>query len=151
MVDSIFTEIDNYTEVADPVEDPLTNAQKCKLAYIVLQSMNKFKSDLREWDQRDPTQKSGDEFKEHFCTVQKQLLQREDRTVKQTFDNYDLINLVSNRVFDQVKEVTNNPPRLINDKNVPSPTTKPNNLILALTQQGEHLGQALATLQQMQN
>ena len=35
-VDEIFTEIDNYAEIANIVNDPISSTQKYKLAYIVL-------------------------------------------------------------------------------------------------------------------
>ena len=49
-VDEIFTEIDNYAEVANIVNDPITSTQKCKLSYIVLLNTKKFQSRLKEWD-----------------------------------------------------------------------------------------------------
>ena len=44
-VDKIFTEINNYADIATIVNDPITNTQKCKIAYIDLLNKKNFKVD----------------------------------------------------------------------------------------------------------
>ena len=65
-VDEIFTEIDSYAEIASIVDDPMTSAQKCKIAYIVLLNTKKFRSGLKEWDKKDRPHQTWENFKTHF-------------------------------------------------------------------------------------
>ena len=53
LVNEIFTKIDNYTEVANIVNDQILSSQQCKLAYLVLLNTKKFQSGLKEWDKRE--------------------------------------------------------------------------------------------------
>ena len=52
-VNETFTEIDNYAEVSNIINDPISSTQKCKLAYIVLLNTKKFRSGLKEWNKKD--------------------------------------------------------------------------------------------------
>ena len=43
-VDAEFTEIDDFTDIAGSINNPISTVQKYKLAYIVLQNTKRFKS-----------------------------------------------------------------------------------------------------------
>ena len=49
-VDPVFTEIEDFADIVESINDPISTVQKCKLAYIVLQNTKRFKSGLCEWD-----------------------------------------------------------------------------------------------------
>ena len=104
-VDEIFTEIDNYAEVVNIVNDPISSTQKCKLAYIVLLNTNFFCSGLKEWDKKDRQNQTWDEFKTHFRQVQKQLRQTGDLTIEETISNEELMSIVSENIFEQINYV----------------------------------------------
>ena len=71
-VDKVFTKIDNYAEIAEIVNDSMTNTQKCKIAYIVLLKTKKIRSRLKEWDKKERQQQTWEDFKLHFQNVQRQ-------------------------------------------------------------------------------
>ena len=47
-VDAIFMEIEEFVDIAESINDPISMVQKCKLAYVELQNTKRFKSGLRE-------------------------------------------------------------------------------------------------------
>ena len=49
-VDPVFTEIEDFADIVESINGPISTVQKCKLAYIVLQNTKRFKSGLCEWD-----------------------------------------------------------------------------------------------------
>ena len=68
-VDAVFTEIEDFADIAESIDDPITTVQKCKLAYVVLQNTKKFKSGLREWNQKQWEDKTWENFQAHFREV----------------------------------------------------------------------------------
>ena len=150
-VDSVFTEIEDFADIAESIDDPITTVQKCKLAYIVLQNTKKFKSGLREWDRKTPEDKTWDNFQAYFRDVQKQLRQTGDLTIDQAMNNEELINFVSDGIVQKVQQALETSQSIENDENIPPPlvATQPTEeILLALTEKIENLGQALATIQQ---
>ena len=61
-VDAVFTEIKDFADIAESINDPITTVQKCKLAYVVLQNTKKFKIRLQEWDRKPSDEKTWDNF-----------------------------------------------------------------------------------------
>ena len=57
-VDAIFIEIEDFADIAETINDPISTVQKCKLAYIVLRNTKRFKSGLREWDRKPMLEKT---------------------------------------------------------------------------------------------
>ena len=151
-VDAVFTEIEDFADIAESIDDPISTVQKCKLAYIVLQTTKRFKSGLRDWDRKSSADKTWDNFQSHFRNVQKQLRRTGDLTVDQSMDNDKLINLVSDNIVQRVQNSWENSSHQGNEKNIPpvTDTASPHaeDLLLALTQKIDTLGHALATLQQ---
>ncbi len=151
-VDAVFTEIEDFADIAESIDDPISTVQKCKLAYIVLQTTKRFKSGLRDWDRKSSADKTWDNFQSHFRNVQKQLRRTGDLTVDQAMDNDKLINLVSDNIVQRVQNSWENSSHQGNEKNIPpvTDTASPHaeDLLLALTQKIDTLGHALATLQQ---
>ena len=70
-VNAIFTEIEDFADIAEAINDPISTVQKCKLAYVVLQNTKRFKSGLREWDRKPLVEKTWENFQVHFREVQK--------------------------------------------------------------------------------
>ena len=66
LVNTVFCEIDDFAEVAEIIRDPLTEIQKCKIAYIVLQNTKRFKNGLDDWDRKRPQEKNGKHSKMFF-------------------------------------------------------------------------------------
>ena len=150
-VDAIFTEIEDFADIAETINDPISTVQKCKLAYVVLQNTKRFKSGLREWDRKPLTDKTWDNFQSHFREVQRQLRRTGDLTIEQTMDNEQLINMVSSEIVNKVQQALEANQTQTNDENVPPLMEGPKpteELLLALTQKMDAFGQALATIQQ---
>ena len=150
-VDAIFTEIEDFADIADTINDPISTIQKCKLAYVVLQNTKRFKSGLWEWDRKPLQEKTWDNFQSHFREVQRQLRRTGDLTVEQTMDNEQLINMVSSEIVQKVQQALDVNQQQVNDENlppVPDPLKPTEELLMALTQKMDAFGQALATIQQ---
>lgn len=149
-VDEIFTEIDEYAEVMEIVGDPVSESHKCQLAYIVLLNTRTFKSGLRDWDKKVQADKTWDKFKEHFREVQKYLRRTRELTIEQTLNNDQIINMVSDGILEKV----NNVMQTMTDaekENKPNEANTNETLILALTQEVQNMGRALAAIQQNQH
>ena len=58
-VDAVFTEIEDFADIAESINDPITTVQKCKLAYIVLQNTKMFKSGLKNGTENLQTTRLG--------------------------------------------------------------------------------------------
>ena len=70
-VNAIFTEIEDFADIAEAINDPILTVHKYKLAYVVLQNTKRFKSGLREWDRKPLVEKTWENFQVHFREVQK--------------------------------------------------------------------------------
>ena len=81
-VDAVFTEIEDFADIVESINDPISTVQKCKLAYIVLQNTKRFKSGLREWDWKPFVEKIWDNFQSHFREVQRRLCRTGDLKVE---------------------------------------------------------------------
>ena len=80
-VDIDFCEIDDFTEVAETICNPLTEIQKCKITYIVLQNTKLFQRVLDNWDIKRPQEKTWESLKDHFRNVQNQCRRTGDLTM----------------------------------------------------------------------
>ena len=65
-VDVVFDPIDDLSELADVAGQPMTEAQKCSMAFIIFQNTGKFKSDLKAWNRKADADKTWDNMKSHF-------------------------------------------------------------------------------------
>ena len=143
-VDAIFTEIEDFADIADTINDPISTIQKCKLAYVVLQNTKRFKSGLWEWDRKPLQEKTWDNFQSHFREVQRQLRRTGNLTVEQTMDNEQLINMVSSEIVQKVQQALDVNQQQVNDENlppVPDPSKPTEELLMALTQKMGAFGQ----------
>ena len=99
-VDTIFTEIEDLTDISNIAKNPITEAQKVNLAYLVLQRTGVFNSGLKTWNDKVPTDKTWDNCKSHFRNVQKGLRRTGRLTVEESMNHADLVNIVSEGVRD---------------------------------------------------
>ena len=51
-VDVVFTPIDDYTDISKVAGVPKSEAQKIQLPYLIFQKCGKFKSDLKNWNNK---------------------------------------------------------------------------------------------------
>ena len=110
-IDTVFTEIDDLSNIAESVNKPIPEDQKIDMAYITLQNTKKFTSGLRKWDKmqiraavqaqtnNEPVHEpSWDAFQEHFRTVHKGLKKTGELMIKNTFNKNELMSMVSDRI-----------------------------------------------------
>ena len=73
-------------------------------AYIILLK-KKTRSGLKEWDKKDRHEQIWDNFKTHFCNVQRQLRHTGDLTIKDTINNEDIMSMVSENIYKQLNNI----------------------------------------------
>eukprot|EP00957_Ditylum_brightwellii_P008902 673900-Ditylum_brightwellii.AAC.4 len=57
-VDTIFTRIEDFSDVAKIAPSPISRVHKINMAYLILQKAIKFKSDLKACNHQNQTQKT---------------------------------------------------------------------------------------------
>eukprot|EP00957_Ditylum_brightwellii_P077275 5872570-Ditylum_brightwellii.AAC.1 len=62
-VDTIFTEIEDFSDVAKIVYSPVSEIKKINMVYLILQKAHKFKLDLKAWNCQSQSQKTWQNFK----------------------------------------------------------------------------------------
>ena len=65
-MDTVFTEIDTLTDLAELADSPLSEAQKIELGYIILQKAIKFKLELKARNRMPILKHTCNNFKDHF-------------------------------------------------------------------------------------
>ena len=107
-VDVVFDPIDDLAELAEVAGEPMTEAQKRSMAFIIFQNTGKFKSDLKSWNRKSAADRTWDKMKSHFRDALQDARDVEDAPVGQTFDQANMINEVLDGVRaivrDQVAE-----------------------------------------------
>eukprot|EP00957_Ditylum_brightwellii_P100782 7681882-Ditylum_brightwellii.AAC.1 len=62
-VDTIFTKIEDFLDVAEIAHSPVSEIQKINMAYLILQKAIKLTSDLKAWNCQNQVQKTWPNFK----------------------------------------------------------------------------------------
>ena len=103
-VDVVFDPIKDLSELAEIAEQPMSEAQKISMAFVIFQNTGKFKSDLESWNRKPDADKTWINMKTHFREAFQEIRDVEDSPVMETFDQE---NLVSD-VLDGVREIVRN-------------------------------------------
>ena len=78
----------------------MSEEHKIGLAYIIFQNSGKFKSDLKEWNNKPVTEKNWANMKTHFREALDNIRATDDNPIKES--TYDQMNMV-NGVLDGAK------------------------------------------------
>ena len=97
-VDTLITEIDNLTDVADLAGLPITDLQRVDIGYVVLQWYKPFKNSLREWNALPAPQRTYANFKNHFCDAQIALRKTGKITVDEGLNHTAVVDMVTEEV-----------------------------------------------------
>ena len=120
-VDSIFVEIDDLAAIAEIAGAPITSTQKINMAYIHFQKCHIFKSALNKWDDREPQEKTWDQFKIHFREAHKSLRRTGALTINDTLNRDQLMNMVSESVLQTLQNLQ--PPSPLEEQPPPPEST----------------------------
>ena len=108
-IDSIFTEIENYAEICALADSPLTDKQQIDFGYILILKMLKYKSSLRKWNELPAPQKTYDNMKTVFRKAQRAMRKTGELTIQEGINHTELVNLVSEGVFQAMGETGKHP------------------------------------------
>ena len=103
-IDVIFTEVDMLSDLSEIAKSPLSEAQKIDLAYVVIQKTQKFKSDLKSWNQKTTLHQTWENFKIHFRKAQKELRRTGDLTIEQSISHAELVDRITEGVQQAVQQ-----------------------------------------------
>ena len=73
----IFEAVDDLRKIAKLAKRPYTNQQMVDLGYIVVSKLPIFRSDIRRWLQRNPTNQSWQDFQDIFTTAHQEFRKTE--------------------------------------------------------------------------
>lgn len=93
-VDVVFDPIDDLEELAALANEPMSEAQKIAMAFIIFQNTGKFKSDLKSWNRKAPHDKTWTNMKTHFRDALQDARDVEDEPIAQAFDQANMISEV---------------------------------------------------------
>ena len=71
--EAIFQRIDNYTEITDMANAPVSERQKINLAIIMIIKSNRFQIDIQTWNSKDLADKAWENFRDNFCSAHNSL------------------------------------------------------------------------------
>lgn len=107
-VDVVFDPIDDLGELAIIAKQPMSEEQKCGLAFIIFQNTGKFKSDLKAWNRKPDNARTWANMKIHFREAHLAIRDVEDEPIANTFNQANMVNEVieglGTMVRDQVAE-----------------------------------------------
>jgi len=102
-VDTVFTEIDQLVEVSKIAGVPLTTGQITDIGFIVLNRTKLYNSALKAWNRKLTTEKTWENFKNHFREAQQELRDTDELTVD-TFNRNEFANMVSETISEALRE-----------------------------------------------
>ena len=85
-VDVVLDPIDDLSELAEIAEQPMTEAQKISMAFVIFQNTGKFKSDLKLWNRKPDADKNWMNMKTHFREAFQEIRDVKDTPAPATFD-----------------------------------------------------------------
>ena len=97
-VDTIFTEIDELSTIAELANAPITEQQKINMGYLLLQKVQVYNTSLNKWDQFPVDEKSWENFKSHFRESQKSLRRTGALTIQDSINHTEILNIVQQGV-----------------------------------------------------
>lgn len=97
-VNTLFSEIDKLSTIAELAKAPMSEQQKINMGYLLLQKMHVYSTALTKWDQKDEDARTWENFKIHFREAQKALCRTGSLTVNETINHADIVNLIQQGV-----------------------------------------------------
>eukprot|EP00957_Ditylum_brightwellii_P112042 8543527-Ditylum_brightwellii.AAC.2 len=94
-VDNIFTELEDLEDISKVAKDPITKKQMISIAYLILQKMRKYHTDLKGWNRKAQHQKTWANFKSEIHIAQKELCCMGELTVEDSINHTELVNMVT--------------------------------------------------------
>ena len=117
-MDTLITEIDNLTDIADLAGSPILDHQRVDIGYLVLQRCKPFKNSLCKWNALPGANRAYANFKTHFRDTQIALPKTGEITVSAGLNHAKMVNMVKEGVcaafaenepnLEQVNNVTKN-------------------------------------------
>ena len=97
-VDTVFSEIDDLSMIADLARAPMSQQQKINMAYLILQNTQVYTNALKAWNQRPLNEHTWETFKSHFRDAQKALRRTGALTVRDAINHAEIVDLVQQGV-----------------------------------------------------
>lgn len=97
-VDTIFTEVENYKELCEIADSPITDKQTIDYGYMLIMKTLKYKSTLKSWNALEAAQKTWNNFKDTFRDAQKAMRKTGELSTPDNLNHTDLLNVVSEGV-----------------------------------------------------
>ena len=97
-IDNIFTEIDEFSDIAVIAKSPISDQQRIDIAYLILQKLRQFKNGLHSWNKLPRVNQTWDNFKIHFRSEHKELKKTGQLTIEEGMNQTNLVNMISEGV-----------------------------------------------------
>lgn len=105
-VDTIFTEVENYQELCEMAESPLSDKQTIDYGYMLITKTLKYKSTLKAWNALPAAEKTWNNFKNVFRKSQKAMRKTGELNSPDGLNHTELVNVVSEGVKQGIFEAT---------------------------------------------
>ena len=116
-VDTVFTEVEEYEQLCELANSPLSDKQKIDHAYVIILKTLKYKSTLKEWNKLPQEQATWPEFKKLFRNAQRAMRKTGELGVNEGLNHTELINVVSEGVKQAITENTPEPQTVLEQAN----------------------------------
>ena len=93
-VNTLITEIYDFTDIADLASSPITDRQHVDMGYIILQICKQYKTGLKEWNERPMAYRTLANFKTHFRNVQIALRKTGEPTIYEGLNHSAIVDMV---------------------------------------------------------
>ena len=97
-IDTIFTEVENYQELCEIAESPITEKQTIDYGYMLIMKTLKYKSTLKAWNALPTAGKDWKSFKKMFREAQKAMRKTGELHSNVGINHTELLNVVSEGV-----------------------------------------------------
>ena len=97
-VDTIFTEVENYQELCEIADSPITEKQTIDYGYMLIMKTSKYNSTLKARNALPTEQKDWDLFKTTFREAQKAMRKTGELNTPDGINHTELLNVVSEGV-----------------------------------------------------
>lgn len=118
-VDTFFTEIDYLGTITELARAPMSEQQKIKMGYLLIQQTQVYSTAFSKWNQKEYQDQTWETFKSHFRDAQKSLRRTGALTLQESINHTEIVNLVQQGV-QQALATTH---ALVMDITVPAPPT----------------------------
>ena len=80
--EAVFQRVQDFAEIADMAEAPISDKQKVDFAMVIILKSKRFNLDIREWNKKEPQDKSWETFQTYFSTAYDSLRDTDELTIQ---------------------------------------------------------------------